>query len=67
MDEELGHIFTPDNFEMPYCFDVSIEDDLALEDTESFHLNLLTDDQNVNVKISTLVLEIEDNDSKSLY
>lgn len=64
VDEVLNHIFTPDNFELPYCFNVSIEDDLALEEAEFFHLNVFTDDISVNFKISSILVEIQDNDSK---
>lgn len=63
-DGSLSFKFTPANFERPQCFDISIEDDLACEDTETFSLNLLTEDSKVILKTSTLTVEILDNDSK---
>ena len=59
--------FTADNFEAPHCFEVIVNDDSTLEDTERFTLSLLTEDQDVDFKNSELVVEIVDNDSKLLY
>ena len=64
MDGPLNHAFTPENFEVPYCFNVSIEDDYALENTEAFHLNVVSEDTGVDFKISSVTVEIQDNDSE---
>ena len=55
-------IFTPDNFDTPYCFVVPIMDDMVVETTESFSLILSTFDEDVNLKITEHTIEIVDDD-----
>lgn len=65
VDGPLSHTFTPDSFEAPYCFNITIEDDLALENLEIFVLNLFSEDSSVDFKVPVLTVEIQDNDSKT--
>lgn len=59
-------VFTPENFDTPYCFNVSIRDDNVTETTENFSLKLSSEDEDVKFKRSELQLEIEDNDCKPM-
>lgn len=54
--------FTPVNFETPYCFSVSIEDDEVVEDQEDFTLSLTSSDVDVLVKKDSHTVFIVDND-----
>lgn len=64
LDGPVEHTFSADNFEIPYCFNVVILDDMACEDLETFNINVVSEDLNVRIKIPTLTVQIRDNDSK---
>lgn len=52
--------FTPDNLTHKQCFNVTINDDKAVEATEMFSFNLsLADGSNVKVVVSPDVFNIE--------
>ena len=56
--------FTPDNFNNVLCINVSILDDLILEDREYFSLSLCSDDKFVTFKDDFSSVWIEDDDCK---
>ena len=56
--------FTPDNFQTPYCFPISIMDDQIVENREDFSLILSASDKYVNFKIVEHMVEIIDDDCK---
>ena len=64
LDGPVEHTFSADNFEMPYCFNVVILDDMACEESETFSLSVVSKDLSVRMKIPTLTVQIRDNDSK---
>ena len=54
--------FTPANSPEPRCVTISIEDDHALEDTESFSVHLATSDDDVKLQYNYSTITILDND-----
>ena len=65
VDGALNRItFTPEDNEIAFCFNVTIVNDLALEDTEIFQLNIFTEDLSIILKNSLIVFEIQDDDGK---
>ena len=65
--DELDVTFTPDTG-IRQCFDVVIENDDILENTEVFHLSLLpTNDPAIIVPNAVMNVGIQNDDSKSLY
>ena len=54
--------FTPANSPKPRCVTISIEDDHALEDTESFSVHLATSDDDVKLLYNYSTITILDDD-----
>ena len=66
-NDNLDVVFSPDNTETRQCFDIVIENDSILEDTEVFHLSILpTNDSAVLPRNTVLNVGIENDDSKQL-